>query len=76
MIRIACFFGLLNLLLTGSFPVVAQKVDLSAEAKKAMMDATRYMVEKASTNGGYVWYYLSDLSRRWGEMEAYKTMIR
>jgi hypothetical protein len=41
-----------------------------------MLKATRFMVEKASTNGGYVWYYLSDLSRRWGEMEAYKTMIR
>lgn len=33
------------------------------------------MVDSVSTNGGYVWYYLPDLSRRWGEMEAYKTMI-
>ncbi len=33
------------------------------------------MVDKVSCNGGYVWYYLPDLSRRWGEMEAYKTMI-
>jgi PelA/Pel-15E family pectate lyase len=40
-----------------------------------MKDATQYMVETVSTNGGYVWNYLPDLSRRWGEMEAYDTMI-
>lgn len=40
-----------------------------------MLRSTRYIVEKVSTNGGYVWYYLPDFSRRWGEMEAYKTMI-
>ena len=33
------------------------------------------MVDTVSTNGGYVWYYLPDLSRRWGEMEAYASMI-
>ena len=33
------------------------------------------MVEKVSTNGGYVWTYLPDLSRRWGELEARATMI-
>ena len=33
------------------------------------------MVEQVSTNGGYVWYYLPDLSRRWGEMEAYDSMV-
>ena len=41
----------------------------------AMKRATKYMVETVSTNGGYVWFYTPDLSRRWGEMEAYKTMI-
>ncbi|MBD0276735.1 MAG: pectate lyase, partial [Flavisolibacter sp.] len=45
------------------------------DAEQAMLRATKYMVEHVSTNGGYVWYYLPDLSRRWGEMEAYKTMI-
>ena len=33
------------------------------------------MVEKVSTKGGYVWAYLPDLSRRWGEMEARDSMI-
>jgi PelA/Pel-15E family pectate lyase len=41
----------------------------------AMKRATTFMVEKVSTNGGYVWTYLPDLSRRWGEMEAFDTMI-
>ena len=45
------------------------------EAEQVMMRATKYMVEGVSTNGGYLWYYLPDFSRQWGEMEAYKTMI-
>ena len=40
-----------------------------------MKRATRFMVEEVATNGGYVWNYLPDRSRRWGEMEARKTMI-
>jgi PelA/Pel-15E family pectate lyase len=56
-------------------PVTGQDTKLLQGAKDAMLRSTRFMVEKASTNGGYVWYYLPDFSRRWGEMEAYKTMI-
>jgi hypothetical protein len=41
----------------------------------AMKRATAFMVEKVSTNGGYVWAYLPDLSRRWGELEARDTQI-
>lgn len=48
---------------------------LTRDAEAAMLKATRFMVEKVSTNGGYVWYYTPDLSRRWGELEATKTMI-
>jgi pectate lyase-like protein len=40
-----------------------------------MKRATTFMVEKVSTNGGYVWTYLPDLSRRWGELEARDTQI-
>ncbi len=40
----------------------------------AMKRATAFMTDKVSVNGGYVWSYLPDLSRRWGEMEAYPTM--
>ncbi|WP_114779194.1 pectate lyase [Botryobacter ruber] len=68
-LRIMCFL----LLFKGS--LLAQPTQLADEAREAMLRSTRYMVEQVSTNGGYVWYYLPDLSRRWGEMEAYKTMV-
>jgi hypothetical protein len=55
--------------------VFAQNKKLELEARNAMHRASKYMVETVSTNGGYVWNYLPDLSRRWGEMEAYETMI-
>ncbi len=45
------------------------------EVEAAMLNATNFMVETVSNNGGYVWYYMPDFSRQWGEMEAYKTMI-
>ncbi len=53
----------------------AQNNKLSEKAEQAMLNATKYMVEEVSTNGGYLWYYLPDFSRQWGEMEAFKTMI-
>jgi PelA/Pel-15E family pectate lyase len=40
----------------------------------AMLKATKFFDEKVSNNGAYVWAYLPDLSRRWGEMEAYPSM--
>jgi PelA/Pel-15E family pectate lyase len=45
------------------------------QALDTMKRATTFMVETVSTHGGYVWAYLPDRSRRWGEMEAYDTMI-
>lgn len=49
--------------------------DLQREARAAMKRAARFMRERIAYRGGYVWSYLPDLSRRWGEMEAYPTMI-
>ena len=46
-----------------------------AEIERTMKRATRFMVEEVSTEGGYVWSYLPDMSRRWGEIEAKKSMI-
>lgn len=63
------------LLSTFALQLKAQNSKLVAEAEQTMLKATQYMVEKVSANGGYVWYYLPDLSRQWGEMEAWKTMI-
>ena len=46
-----------------------------AKTLAAMKRATTFMVDKVGHQGGYVWSYLPDLSRRWGEMEAFPTMI-
>ena len=62
-------------LLLLAFSLQAQPSKLLAEAEQVMKRASEYMVESVSTNGGYLWYYLPDFSRQWGEMEAYKTMI-
>ena len=40
-----------------------------------MRRATRFMRENCAVNGGYVWAYAADMSRRWGEMEAFPSMI-
>lgn len=53
----------------------AKPKTIEEEVQQTMFRATQFMVEKVSTNGGYLWYYLPDFSRQWGEMEAYKTMI-
>jgi len=47
----------------------------SSRILEVMKRATRFMVEDVSTNGGYVWTYLPDRSRRWGELEARATQI-
>jgi PelA/Pel-15E family pectate lyase len=49
--------------------------ELRAEARTTMKRAARFMREHAAYRGGYVWSYAADFSRRWGEMEAYPTMI-
>ena len=46
-----------------------------AHALAAMARATTYMVDTVSTEGGYVWAWLPDRSRRWGELEARPSMI-
>jgi PelA/Pel-15E family pectate lyase len=57
--------------------VLAQRPDAPERQQvlDAMKRATTFMVERVGTRGGYVWDYLPDLSRRWGELEARDTMI-
>jgi hypothetical protein len=69
------FISVLLLSIALCKPLTGQDTKLVQDAKDAMLSSTRFMVEKAGTNGGYVWNYLPDFTRRWGEMEAYKTMI-
>ncbi|MGA8204439.1 MAG: pectate lyase [Woeseiaceae bacterium] len=49
--------------------------DLGGKALVAMRRAMAFMRESCAVNGGYVWSYAADFSRRWGEMEAYPSMI-
>ncbi len=44
-------------------------------ALDAMKRATRFMTDTVAYRGGYVWAYLPDFSRSWGEMEAKRTML-
>jgi PelA/Pel-15E family pectate lyase len=53
----------------------AKAAPTRAQVLDTMKRATTFMVESVSTNGGYVWAYLSDLSRRWGELEARSSMV-
>lgn len=46
-----------------------------AAVLSAMKRATAFMTDTVAVDGGYVWSYTADLSRRWGEMEAHPTMI-
>lgn len=46
-----------------------------AEIERTMRRATTFMVERVAVRGGYVWSYLPDMSRRWGEIEARPHMI-
>ena len=45
------------------------------EAKETMRRGTQYMMYVASYKGGFVWSYLPDFSRQWGELEAWRTMV-
>ena len=54
-------------------PAEASPAPTSIDA--AMLGAAKYMVEKVSHQGGYVWQVLLDRSREWGEMQAYPTSV-
>jgi PelA/Pel-15E family pectate lyase len=67
-------------LLVGTASTIAtgERADASPSTTQildVMKRATRFMVEEVSTDGGYVWSYLPDRSRRWGELEARPTQI-
>ena len=63
------------LALTGCASAPAAPSAEHAPTIEAMKRATRFMRERCAYRGGYVWSYLQDFSRRWGEMEAFPTMI-
>lgn len=65
--------GLLFLLSLISDPCSAASME--EPVKETMKRATLFMTDTVSYQGGYVWSYLPDFSRRWGEMEAKPTMV-
>src|SRR4051812_39184536 len=60
------------LLLFAAAPAAAQD---RAEIEAAMRRATAFMTDHVAVHGGYVWSYLPDMSRRWGEIEARPSMV-
>jgi PelA/Pel-15E family pectate lyase len=61
--------------LGGAALAAAAEPPARQQAIAAMKRATAFMTGTVAVHGGYVWSYLPDFSRRWGEMEARSTMI-
>jgi PelA/Pel-15E family pectate lyase len=55
--------------------VFGQDKTTSNRVKATMKAATHFMMDKVSDQGGFVWQYLPDLSRSWGELEARRSMV-
>ena len=66
--------GFLLSVLFGSTVSARQPAQSDQRILDAMKRATHYMMDVASYRGGFVWSYLPDLSRTWGELEAKRTM--
>ncbi|MBR5850590.1 MAG: pectate lyase [Alistipes sp.] len=64
-----------GLLLSMTATTAKPKPTLNDEVRAKMRAATEFMMEKVSYDGGFVWTYLPDFSRQWGEMEAKRTMV-
>ena len=64
----------LLLLACGHTAIMASDGD-DKDVKAAMKRATQYMMDVVACNGGFVWNYLPDFSRQWGELEATRTMV-
>lgn len=60
------------LVLLANTPLSAQQPDpkLREDALRTMKTAVAYYRERAASHGGYVYYYSTDLTRRWGEGKA------
>ena len=70
-----CGYLLLFTALSAGVSAQSGRTTPRQQALDAMKRATQFMMDSVSCNGGFVWSYLPDFSRRWGEMEAYPTMV-
>lgn len=57
-------FALVMMLSMSMFAGNNKKLD--EQVLKTMKTATQFMMDKVSYNGGFVWNYLPDMSRSWG----------
>ncbi|MCL2028018.1 MAG: pectate lyase [Bacteroidales bacterium] len=69
----------LSLLLAGCMvsSAWAQRAPSNADKTRvlaAIKKSTQFMMDEVGYKGAFVWSYLPDLSRQWGEMEAFRTM--
>lgn len=71
----------INLFLVGYFLFCCHFVSAVPSAptpeqtQRAMKIASQFMLDNVSYRGGFVWSYLPDFSRQWGELEARRSMI-
>ena len=71
-----CCLSLLIAISISAASLTAQsRNSLNNQILETVKKSTDYMINTVSYNGGFVWEYLPDFSRQWGEMEAYRTMV-
>ena len=70
-----CWLRRMKILILFSALICTQGYAGNEEILFTMKKATRFMMDSVSCHGGFVWSYLPDKSRRWGELEASPTMI-
>src|SRR4051794_10306433 len=58
-----------------SWTTTAPADDLREAALKSLRRATQFYLDKVSTEGGYLYHYSEDLSKREGEHEATAWMV-
>jgi PelA/Pel-15E family pectate lyase len=66
-----------SIVLLACFPLCtfARQEALKREAAECMKRATVFMMDSVSRRGGFLWGYLPDFSRSWGELEATRTTV-
>ena len=66
--------GILSILLFCCSAMMQQDaLAQTSEILNTMKSSTMFMMDSVSNQGGFVWNYLPDRSRLWGEMEANDT---
>lgn len=63
------------MILTLCINIQAKEAKEKGKVRDAMKKATEYLYNNVANNGGFVWTYSEDLTERWGELEAYPSMV-